>query len=332
MVDYDITAANEVGGVMIQQIKTNQLAKQVVLVDGIARAGKTLVSALISSFQHVEIQRMHSSFDFVGASYTLGNIEKNAAVTFLRHLADEFSYSGYLSRDVNFRWRDNSSVFKSPKRNLFLARLFNNEGADTVQKILDDGHYYQNLSHDMIRAVPLFYEAWGEGFKMIEIIRHPVDLADAWLRRGFGHRFVDDPMMLTPSVLFGKKAVPFYALGWEQEYLEASGKERVIKMLHGLQLEHRSHYRSFSRQQKQIIKVVRFEDLVTNTHHEVSKLAKFLNTSATRSTKKSIKQQKCPRHLDDNKRADKYARLTQQLDGKFVKLLDEMIEHYREEW
>ena len=71
---------------------------------------------------------------------------------------------------------------------------------------------------------------------------------------------------------------------------------------------------------------------MTNTHQEVLKLAKFLNTSVTRLTEKSIKQQKCPRHLDEDKRADKYARLTQKLDGKFVKLLDEMIEHYREDW
>ncbi len=317
---------------MIVQQKSKRLANKIVLVDGISRSGKTLVSNLISSFRHVEIQRMHASFDFIGISHFLGNINNDTAITFLRHLADEFLYSGYLSRDINFRWKDFSSVFKSPKRNVYFYRLFQQEGVSTLERISKEGHYYQNLSHDQIRSFPLFHEAWGDGFKMIEIIRDPVDLVKSWLDRGFGVRFAEDPMMLTPNVRFGISEVPFYAIGWEQEYLESSPKERVIKMLYRLQLEHRRHYRSFSEMQKQKIKVIRFEDLVTNTRHEVAELANFLDTSETSLTRKSFKRQNCPRSLLPHARKGKYEGIVQDLDEKYIKLLDEMIEHYSEAW
>ena len=75
---------------------------------------------------------------------------------------------------------------------------------------------------------------------MIEIIRSS-RFGQPWLDRGFGVRFAEDPMMLTPNVRFGISEVPFYAIGWEQ-ILESSPKERVIKMLYRLQLEQR-HYR-----------------------------------------------------------------------------------------
>ena len=43
-----------------------------------------------------------------------------------------------------------------------------------------------------------------------------------------------DPMALTPCIRFKEQAVPFYAHGWEQEYLEISPIDRIIKMLHGM--------------------------------------------------------------------------------------------------
>ena len=149
---------------MIVQQKSKRLANKIVLVDGISRSGKTLVSNLISSFRHVEIQRMHASFDFIGISHFLGNINNDTAITFLRHLADEFLYSGYLSRDINFRWKDFSSVLKA-QNVMFISIVLPTGYVSTLERISKEGHYYQNLSHDQIRRFPYSTKLGGMDLK-----------------------------------------------------------------------------------------------------------------------------------------------------------------------
>jgi hypothetical protein len=316
----------------IEFYRPNNLVNNVVLVNGTARCGKSLISPIISSFKNVEIERVEGIFDYIAVSHFFGSIEKSCAINMLRTLVDEYTYSSYLSRDTNFRWKDHSSIFKSPSPFKYIKRLFMDEGVDTVKRIQKEDPIYQNQGHDHMQFVRLHMEAWPNKFKMIEIIRDPIDQVDTWWRRGWGTRFSKDPAAYTPSLKFKDTAVPFYAHGWEEDYLEITPMNRIIKMLYHLQLGNRNAYEALTENEKKQILVIRFEDFILNTYDHVKKIADFLETEETKATKEAIKYQGCPRIQNMDKKIKKFENIKKEASTKYLHLLDEMIEDYKTDW
>ena len=191
---------------------------------------------------------------------------------------------------------------------------------------------YQNQGHDQMRFVRLLLDAWPGTFRMIEIIRDPVDLIDAWRRRNWGTRLCTDPAALTPCIKFNNHAVPFYAHGWEQEYLEISPMDRIIKILHGLQIANRDAYEALDCSDKKQIRVIRFEDFVVDTYNYVDQLASFLQTKTTKTTRAAIHKQGCPRIQSTAKKQMKLETIKKEATAPYLKLVDEMIDDYKTNW
>jgi len=312
--------------------RKNNLNSNVVLVNGTARCGKSLVSPIIASFENVEIERMEWAFEHIAVAHHFGEITTTCAINMLRTAADEYLYDSYLSRNINFRWSDHSSVFQNPNKYKYLRRLFRREGTDTVNQILTENPIYQNQSHDQMRYVRLHLQAWPNTFKMIEILRNPIELVDAWQRRGWGSRFGNDPLSFTPCLNFKGEAIPIHAYGWEEEYIEMTPIDRVIKMLYNLQVNNKKSYADLLREDKERIAVIRFEDFVSNTHKVVNSLASFLDTKTSKLTEKSIKKQGCPRIQNADKVLQIHKNIKKQSSRASSQLLEEMIEDYKEEW
>ncbi len=312
--------------------RPNKLLTNFVLVNGTARCGKSLISTIIASFENVEIEGMEGIFDYISISHHFGMMETSSAVSILRTVADEYIYNNYLSRNVNFRWSDHSSVFKNPNKIKYFGRLFRKEGNETVNRILSDLPIFQNQGHDQMQFVQLHLEAWPNTFRMIEIIRNPIDQIDSWWKRGWGTRYGTDPQAFTPCIKFNNKPVPFYAHGWEEEYLLAAPMDRVIKMLYRLQFGNRQAYENLLENDKSQITVIRFEDFVSNTFEHVEQLAQFLNTKTTKYTRQAISKQGCPRLQTFEKRLEKYENIKKEATSPYILLVEEMIEDYKSDW
>jgi hypothetical protein len=312
--------------------RKENLLNNFVLVNGTARCGKSLISPIIASFERVEVERVEEIFDLISVSHHFKGMETDCAVNLLRTIADGFIYDSYLSRNSNFRWSDHSSIFKSPNKILYLKRLFKKEGPETVERIIQEQPIFQSQGHDQMQFVKLLLQSWPGTFRMIEIIRDPIDQIDAWRRRNWGVRYCTDPMARTPCIKFNKQAVPFYAHGWEQEYLEISPMDRMIKMLHSLQFGNRAAYELLNDGDKQKIRVIRFEDFVANTYEHVDQLAVFLNTVTTKTTNAAIHKQGCPRHQSQESKIKRYEIIRQEATAPYIKMVDEMIEDYKVDW
>ena len=250
----------------------------------------------------------------------------------LKTEADDFIYNSYLSRNVNFRWSDHSSFFKNPNKGRYLKRLFDKEGSHTVERIIREQPIFQCQGHDQMQFVKLLLEAWPKTFRMIEVIRDPIDQIDSWSRRKWGTRFGTDPMSLTPCFEYNNEAIPFYAYGWEEEYLTIPPIDRIRKMLYKLQFGNRKAYEVLSKDEKKQIIIIRFEDFVLNTFERVDDLASFLNTSTTKYTKSAIKKQDCPRNLAPEKRLKNFEFIKKEASQESLILVDEMIEDYKIDW
>ena len=131
---------------------------------------------------------------------------------------------------------------------------------------------------------------------------------------------------------FNGEAVPFYAYGWEDEYLKISPIDRIIKMIYELQFGNKKSYESLTNDEKKQIMVIRFEDFVDNTYKIVDDLAVFLNTKTSKYTKRSIIKQGCPRIQNLEKRVERYKNIKKISSSPYIQLVEEMIEDYEVDW
>ena len=129
------------------------------------------------------------------------------------------------------------------------------------------------------------------------MIRHPVDLIDSWVRRGWGTRFGTDPLALTFCIQYEGQELPYYAVGWETEYVSASPMDRVIKMITRLWDDNMAVYRSLTAEQKRLVLVIPYEDFIQHPSVFLNPVGDFLGSAPTRHTKSTLKRQGCPRTL-----------------------------------
>jgi hypothetical protein len=312
--------------------RPHTILRRLLLVDGVARCGKSLLCPILASLKDVEIERMEASYEYIAELYYMRKIEHDAAVTLIQQFSDEFIYNSFLSRNVNFRWQDHSSVFKNPNWMRYVRRLFAKEGPEIVKQINENNPILQTQSHDQMRYVNIYFDAYPSEFQMIEIIRNPIDQIDAWRRRGWGSRFGEDPYDLTLCFKVKDKAVPFCALGWGEEYLEMAPMDRIVRMLYGLQMRNRAGYEKLSDDRKSKVYVIRFEDFVSDPFLHIEKIAAFLTTRTTRYTKSAVKGQKCPRKLSLEERAKKYEQIKKECSSKSLKHVAKMVADYDMEW
>ena len=154
---------------------------------------------------------------------------RDAAVCLIRSMFDDLTYQKCISRSVNFRYKDQTSIFKHPKKYQYLIRLLEHGGYQSLNKINANKMIIPILTHMSSFNNDLFHMALEERCKIINCIRHPIFILDWW---------TDYLMSMSLSTIdFVLKIrhkdidIPFFAYGWEDEYLSASNIERSIKSI-----------------------------------------------------------------------------------------------------
>ena len=85
----------------VEVCRLPQLLHRFVMVDGPPRSGKSTICGIIASFENAELERIEEIYDYVGFLFSLGKIERDAAIALLRSFADIHIYDLYLSRNIN---------------------------------------------------------------------------------------------------------------------------------------------------------------------------------------------------------------------------------------
>lgn len=304
------------------------LAPEVVLVDGISRSGKSLLCPILASFARVEIERAEEILEYVGALYCMGKIERDAAVTLLRLETDMHLYNSMIGRNTNFRFSDHSSVWNTPCPLRYLTRLLAPDGQAVVQRIEAEQPIYQDHTHDQLMNFDLFDEACRGRLRMIEMIRHPVELVDSWMRRGWGTRFGGDPTALTICIEHQGQELPYYALGWEELYVSSTPLGRVIRMIASVWDANQKAYRSLTAEQRQRVFLVVFEAFIQHPATSLELLAAFVGSRTTRHTTAAVRRQRCPRRYSLALRQQRQDAIERQASSEERAMLSRLIDEY----
>ena len=111
-----------------QVIRKPHLAEKIIIVDGQGGCGKTMLSPIIAALDRVELLTYAYQTEHICALRYLNKIDNNTAITMVRMLTDLQLYNTMMSREVNFRPRDLSSVFRDA--NPISCLLYTSDAAD----------------------------------------------------------------------------------------------------------------------------------------------------------------------------------------------------------
>ena len=185
---------------------------------------------------------------------------------------NEEIYNRAIGRDMNLRSDDASSILNSYETENYLVRQENKPGWEAVNKIIDNKRHSVFLLHQSLQALEIIKGAIPKP-SIINIRRHPIDLAFSWLNRGWGHRY-ESGDRLTFELMFHHSGilVPYFAVDWCDEYVQANEYDRVVKSVIYL-TEKESN--AIDRCEDTICHVY-YDHLVNNTKKEIDKICGFL--------------------------------------------------------
>lgn len=316
----------------VEFVRNNRIVKELILVDGAPRSGKSMIGPILATFDRVEIERMEPILDSLPMIYDFNKIEKDAAVVLLCREIDNKLYDSMISRNVNFRFSDRTGVINNVSFLKYFKRLFCKDGDIVLERIKREKPIFQVQTHDMLQIIDLFFDAFQEGLRVIEMVRHPVDLVEAMYSRGIGDRIGIDPRAWQLSIKCERGEAPYYAFGWTNDFLKESPLNRVIKIANSLTEQVTTKYESLSHAQKKQVLFIPFEKFTSSPDNYLELISKFIDAKITKRTYRSLKRQKVPRRVDIKEREKKKKLLKEKASEESIRILNDLVEKYENKY
>jgi len=294
----------------------------IVFVDGLTRVGKSMLNILLASLDGVSHPQVLEPLEQLMPMYKTGHMDKNSISAFLRlHLNEKF-YNYMLSRNLNFRYDDLTSIHNSSNEIKFYKNLSKIDGETIINELRSDTTLHQFQTHDVLTQYSLFLDLNIEA-KIIEIFRNPIDTIHSWYKRGWGKRFDnEDPRSFTSLFKYEGKTLPHYAIGYENIYFSLNEMEKCVFLHNKLLNESLVEYNKLSSEQKYNILILKYEDILEKPDIEIDKICLFLNVNKTEHTSRFMKHARVPRELKLDDRKNKTEEIRRNIN---IKLFDELM-------
>ena len=262
--------------------KKDILAPNIIIVDGYSASGKGMLCKYIQSFNHVQKMCVDHTFHEIAFLSENGFLDADISEYLFKIRLNESYENNLLSRNLNFRPYDDSSVFQSSDPIKYILRLFKKDGAN-VYKLANSKDHFLLMSHFSMPFLSFFFKTLGDKLKFINIVRHPVYYYKHWIylfdiisnKNNRSHKFLNE-----------YKNKLFY---WFEEPIIAydmSYNERFISAFLNLNKLSANKKRELNQRQLYQFKSISFENLVMNTNKVERELTKFLSLNSSKNTNK----------------------------------------------
>jgi hypothetical protein len=255
--------------------KRTPLVENLLLIEGITRAGKFLLANILHGFRGVEPAQLCGLLENIPFLERLGLMDKKVAQEILRCEIDTHCYEMLIGRNLNHRLSDKSSIYHVPGYEKYLRRCKEPDGDWAVQKFHKENLYSSFIIHELMPNISIYFDTFPK-LKVISIQRSPVYLVYSWYKRGFGKRFDGDPKLFSLLLQEKGRNIPLYAAGWGKQYLKLSGMDRCIAMIEWIILASKKSYDRLDLLVRKKILLVSYEGILTRTDMVLGKINKFL--------------------------------------------------------
>lgn len=276
-------------------IRKPYMAEKVVFVDGQEGCGKTMFSRLISAFDRVEKLTFGYEIEQFCALRYLNNLDIDSAAAMVRLITDLILYDMMMSRKVNCRPSDLSSIFKDANTFRYIKRLFMKGDIVIPERIKREKPILSLTVHKLLSIAEPVFEALKERVVFIEIVRHPLYMIiqQAWNNENL----INDVRDFVVYYKHNMKEYPWYAAGWEDLFDEANPVEKAIYYIEKVGiLTEKSKLNLINKYNVKML-TIPFEKFVIEPWPYMEQIRCILETRITKATYKMMKKQNIPRKM-----------------------------------
>lgn len=307
------------------------LTQDLLLVDGLARAGKMVTSKLVSHMEGIEFIQVREPVDQVPMMYGLGQLDAASASAFLRLQLDVAIHDRAIGRNLNMRVSDGTTLLNAPDLTEFTRRLEEPSDAAALAQFLESGQVPFFFTHQVLPFISLFFDI-AANLKVLEVVRHPVTLAASWYRRGWGERWGTDPRVFTVMADRGGHAIPWFALDWADDFIEGPPMDRVLRsVLHLLQACDEG-VEKLSAAERERILFVPYERLISETDTMIDGIAQFLGSRPRKSIEQVYFRENLPKSIESKALSESLALIEGHGSDDLVGQLLDAAKAYEDKW
>lgn len=276
-------------------IRKDHLAEKIVIVDGQPGCGKSMLSVIVASLERTELLTYAYELEYVCALHYLGKIETDAAIVMVRMLTDLQLYNTMMSREVNFRPSDVSSVFRSVSPLRYIRRLFQVGDSAVPSRVKQERPILSLNTHNLCGISEPILSALGERLVFIELLRHPLYMMK---QQALNMEYlIGNVRDFTIYFDYNNQQLPFFAKGWEDLFVKSNYFERAIYAIEKLIEKSEKVKELMIEKYNTQILTIPFECFVTDPLPHMRKIEELLGTKITKATKRMMKRQNVPRKM-----------------------------------
>ena len=280
--------------------RPNSFESELVVLDGMTGTGKTMLMKIIDSFEEVSPPRFDYQLEQLCIATTSGMIEKYAGIQLIQLLIDQIVYDTRISRELNFRLGDLSSVFRSSKSWKYFMRLFQSQDNLQISSNFPVREKNFIVVHQLLDNTNILKKLPKKTIKRIVTVRHPYYLFDHWASYVNKHGFSTSDFTVT---IKGNYLHPWFVSDYPEKFDGHSEYDKAAVAIGELIRKQVK----FLNQNIDVV-VIDFEKFVLNPWGFLSSLQNLIG-SATGDIKHKMKSQKLPRkHINDTSRNSVYLR------------------------
>ena len=309
-------------------VRDSQLLYKLLLVDGIGRSGKVMVSQILTGFDSVEKQEYNEFIEYISLAYKYKKISQDMAQSILKTQMDAELYNIMIGRNINSRFTDYTSIQKFHSQEKYISRQSLSDGPVVAKRTKAEKPVYLNWCHDLIYKSELVFKTFEDKLNLIYINRNPIDIIFEWDKKNFGERISNDPTDLTYLVKYNGSVVPETAIGWEKEYIDSKPLERIIKMIY-TSMKRNLEIIAKSQENRNLL-IFNFEDIVTDPKNFIKFISNYLELDTLPIMNNILTEEKCPRKLSPEESDLRRMNIVNNLSETFYRYVVQLEKMYLE--
>ncbi|OGF14619.1 hypothetical protein A3I35_01940 [Candidatus Falkowbacteria bacterium RIFCSPLOWO2_02_FULL_45_15] len=282
------------------------LINDLLLVEGISRAGKFLLANILHGFKGIEPTQYCELLEQIPYLEKFNLIANKAARELLRAEVDINGYKMLIGRNFNHRKLDKSAIFNNPRYKQYLKRSAIKDTKVILRQFYQARPYNPFIVHEIMPAISIYLKTFPR-IKVVSIQRSPLDLVYShyvWYL-SYKKKFKKTLWPLAILLRQGNNSIPWYTLVYQRSKNNKQLIDNIILAIARLLADYQSTYKSLSLLNKKKFLFVRYEDILVNPHEVIDKISKFLKREVLPEMSKIIKAEKLPNKEYNNLKEEK---------------------------
>lgn len=263
-------------------VRNNTFKNPILLVDGHGGSGKSKISRILECFNDIEKSKEDESFHMILHLHRIGKIDDDVTQVLLTTIIDRLTYNQLISREINFKFSDATSVFKYPYPLNYIKRMFINDKDIVCKKITNDYPILQNMTTNAIISNEILFKSFGDRLRIIYVKTNPITTIYNMFNSGFGRSIGMNP---TNIMLTYENGNPVDIDG----YSKLGEMDRVVKWVYLQSILVKKSYKSLEPKVKEKVMVIDFEAFTIFPQAICSQISGFINRKPTWKLRKTIK-------------------------------------------